>query len=66
MRDESDHFGSPDFRFCGDCKHYEPRYTHLVAEPGVIIKKKQDRGDCARYGIVVGERSVDEEGCFEE
>lgn len=65
MRDDRDYFGY-DVRFCGDCRHYEPLYIYSNPRPGVIGKTKRDKGECTRYGITVHDRTIDEEGCWEE
>ena len=62
----SDSFGSPDYRFCGDCRHFDPKWTRGWAAHGRIYKSKLREGECTRYNLVVRERTVDEDGCWEE
>ena len=64
MRDYRDYFGYAPCR-CGECIHYEPRYTNGTIVNGQLQKRKLDRGDCTRFGLVVTPTHIDESGCYE-
>ena len=64
MRDERDYFGYMECP-CGECVHYVPRYSWGVAVKGKIEKRKLNRGDCVRYGLVVSATRIDDSGCYE-
>ena len=63
MRD--DYYGTPDYRFCGGCACFEPKWTMGFAGHGRIYKSKLREGHCGKHGIAVRERNIDEMGCWE-
>ena len=55
-----------DFPPCGECVHFDPRWTRGWAAHGRIYKSKLREGECTRYGLVVREGHRDDSGCFEK